>query len=589
MAGNPQIEAQKIAGLLQAGKLRQAFKAARVAMKRWPREAFFANLAGLALVHDGDSKGATTYFRKAMELNPAFPEAAQNLIQALVSLDKTQAAQKILDKLLKQRPRDPELWYQQALCRMREGSADQCEADAGHALTFAPGMVKAWLLRGVIRMELGDFAGALSDYREAEKLEAKNPEVAMRLSQALAALRHDEQALEMIERAVALAPTDAEVLLRQATLLNEAARVDDAKDVLRRLLSLVPHSAEGLYDLARLQSAEENLEMLPQIEKALRKTQDDSARVLLEFAAARAHGQQGDLDAETRHLVAANAADARLRPHDFAAADEHCQRILGHFPEDGPLPKRLTVAPEGAPAPIFVLGMMRSGTTLTEQMISAHPAVFGAGELATAARLLMPQVKGIAGFHPEEVEAFASSYRSAVPEIPHGMRAFVDKMPANYRLIGYLATTLPEARFVHLQRDPRDVALSIWRTHFPAAAMPFTADLQAIAQMANLYRRYMTRWSTLFPERILNVPYAELVRDIEGWSHRIADHCGLDWVPDMATPEKNTAAVRTASVNQVREGVHTRSLGSWRRYEAMLRPFTEALDPALWPDLDRET
>jgi hypothetical protein len=170
--------------------------------------------------------------------------------------------------------------------------------------------------------------------------------------------------------------------------------------------------------------------------------------------------------------------------------------------------------------------------------------------------------------------------------MPESTRAFVDKMPANYRLIGYLATALPEARFVHLLRDPRDVALSIWRTHFPAAAMGFTADLEAIAQMANLYRRYMAHWQALFPERILDVPYAELVQDIEGWSRRLAEHCGLDWVPEMAAPEKNPGAVRTASVNQVRQGVHSRSVGAWRKHAEALAPFVAALDPALWPELD---
>ncbi|MFP4450578.1 MAG: tetratricopeptide repeat-containing sulfotransferase family protein [Rhodosalinus sp.] len=586
MAADPRMEAQKIAGLLQAGKLRPAFKAARTAMKRWPREAFFANLAGLALVHDGDSRQAVGYFRKAMELNPAFPEPAQNLIQALVSLDRVETAQALLDKLLAQRPRDPELWYQQALCHMRAGLSDEAEAAASHALALAPATVKVWLLRGSLRMDRGDFRGALADCREAEKLAPQDGEVALRLSHALGALRRDAEALQAIERAANLAPTDPEVLLRHATLLNEAGRVSEAKAVLGRLLTLVPRHPDGLYELARLQSAEENRTVLPEVEAALRKTRSDRDRVLLEFAAARIHGQSGNRKAEARHIAAANAADARQRPHDFAGAQAQCERILSHFPEGTPLLEVTGGTGSGGPLPIFVLGMMRSGTTLTEQMISAHPAVFGAGELAAAARLTMPQVKGEAGFDAEEAAALARDYRAALPEMPEGTRAFVDKMPANYRLIGYLASALPEARFVHLVRDPRDVALSIWRTHFPAAAMSFTADLEAIAQMANLYRRYMARWQALFPERILDVPYADLVQDIEGWSRRIADHCGLDWVPEMAAPERNPAAVRTASVNQVRQGVHSRSVGAWRQHREALAPFLAALDPALWPELD---
>jgi len=173
----------------------------------------------------------------------------------------------------------------------------------------------------------------------------------------------------------------------------------------------------------------------------------------------------------------------------------------------------------------------------------------------------------------------------ALPDLPETASAFVDKMPANYRYVGFLASAMPQARFVWLQRDPRDVALSMWRAYFPRPAMGYTFDLEAMAQVANMHQQYMAHWQALFPDRILTIGYEDIVADVEAASRKLADFCGIDWVKEMAHPERNTSAVRGASVGQVREGVHRRSVGGWKRLEDQLQPFVDGLDKGLWADM----
>ncbi|WP_428543786.1 sulfotransferase [Profundibacter sp.] len=113
----------------------------------------------------------------------------------------------------------------------------------------------------------------------------------------------------------------------------------------------------------------------------------------------------------------------------------------------------------------------------------------------------------------------------------------------------------------------------------------FPFDLEAMAQIANMHQKYMAHWQALFPDRILTIGYEDIVADVEAASRKLADFCGVGWVKDMAHPERNTSAVRTASVGQVREGVHRRSVGGWERLKDQLQPFSDGLDKGLWPDL----
>lgn len=583
---NPQADANRIAEMLNAGQFRSAAKAARAAMKKYPREAFFANLAGIAQGQTGNHREAVPLFQKAMKLNPGFAEAGHNLVRALLTSGRLREARNVVDSLLKRHADDPELWYLRALVANAAGDGADRDAALDRAGRMTPKDHRIPLLRGTALFEAGHSPEALAALQEARQLAPRDPEVLVQLSRPLGHLNRHEDALEAVEAALSAAPQDMDALHRRAVLLNEAGRRDEARAAWQTAVATSPEDAEALAALAQLQDTETNAAMAPRMEALLKRLPRGApGRVELGFALAHVAGQAGEPEAMARWLAEANAADARARPFDASAARDEFDRITAAFPAEGPLPDPAPAQPD-QPVPVFVVGMMRSGTTLCEQVLSAHPAIYGAGERNHAARLLVPHTLEGRAFDTAAAEAFARAYRAELPEMPAGTTHFTDKMPANYRLLGYLLTAFPEARIVHLRRDPRDVALSIWRSHFPAPALAFTADQAAMAEVTNLYRRYMAHWHAVFPGRILDLPYAELVADIEGWSRRLAEVAGVDWVPEMAAPERNTGVVRTASVNQVREGVHTRSVGGWRRHAEMMAPFLERLDPALWGDLD---
>jgi hypothetical protein len=188
-------------------------------------------------------------------------------------------------------------------------------------------------------------------------------------------------------------------------------------------------------------------------------------------------------------------------------------------------------------------------------------------------------------FGSNELKELADLQQENLPPLPADTRAYVDKMPENYRYIGALKSAFGNARFINLRRDPRDVALSQWHGHFKSGSITYSYDLKAMAHKFNLYAEVMAHWHKIMPGEILDMPYEDLVGDIETSTKKMAGHCGLDWTPSMAQPHKHAGQVRTMSVHQVRQPVHKRSVRKWVKYEEMLAPFVSELDPNLWPEI----
>ncbi|MEQ9695150.1 sulfotransferase [Shimia sp. SDUM112013] len=586
MADHPQQHAQKIMQLMNAGQFPAAAKAAKAAQRKFPREGLFSNMVGMALAQGGNPREAIGFFTKGLKLRPGDPDIQNNLIQALLSAGQSAKADELIDKLLAKRGDSAILWHFKAVAHSQLGQPERVLDYATRAVTADPNMALAYNLRGIAHSDLGNDLKAIADFEKSHALNPNDPDPLSNAGLPLSRLDRTDEAIEVVEKALALRPDHVNSLHRYAVLLAEVGRVDEAIAQYKALLKADPFHGEGFSELIKTQSAEENAALEPALRTALAKTPKKSpAQVFLNLGMGNLLYQKGEIDKAARFLSASNKLAAQSRPYDAGKAEQEFERIKALFPQGSTLPAS---GDTETPRPIFVIGQPRSGTTLTEMILSAHPDVTSCGELPLAGRLTPSIVQGDAPFDPA---GFAAAFRENLPAIPEGAQAFVDKMPANYRYVGFLLHAFPKAPIIHITRDPRDVALSMWRSHFPSAWMNFTFDLKAMAHHANLYKRYMAHWNAVYGDRILTLDYRDIVSDVEAASHSLAAYCGLDWVADMAAPERNTARVRTASVVQVREGVHKKSLGGWRAMQSHLQPFVDALDPALWPEVfvDQET
>lgn len=242
--------------------------------------------------------------------------------------------------------------------------------------------------------------------------------------------------------------------------------------------------------------------------------------------------------------------------------------------------------PASGPAPIFIVGMHRSGTTLLERMLGSHSQVSEGGELYDLpAQLRLAVNSHFAGpLAIEAVEqaarldhaAIGAGYLDRVRWRAAGRPRLVDKLPSNFLNVGFIERALPQAKVIHMQRDPMDTCFSNLKELF-SAACPYSYDAAELSAYYGGYRELMAHWQAVLPGFVLDVRYEELARDPEAQCRRILDFCGLAWEPGCVDPRGNQRAVNTASSAQVREPVHQRGIGAWRRYEAELAPLSAEL------------
>lgn len=537
----------KALGDLNAGKLPQALKKAQLGIKKFPKDADYYAIAGFVLTEMKRYKQSIPHFAEASKIKPDDPQFAENLANALMQSGQIPRALSYAEQKLARFPNSKEL------------------------------------LRIVDEIQLkGQNWRLIIDY-STKKLEADpdNASVLANRARAYEKIGFLEDSTRDIDRAFELSPRDNSIALQKAMNLRQKGEEGGCIKVLRDILRTEPHHPSALYQLSLVSVSQGLDELLSATDQAIAEAEQPDS--VLEFARAQLLSKRDGLAAALPQFSHANAVQHENNPYDPGKEEADFARICDLFPKDQSF---ATTDQTQSPDPIFVIGQPRSGTTLMEMMLSTASSVASCGELTLAADLSRPFVENEKPFDISTARAFAQEFRELMPPIPKGSAAFVDKMPHNYQRVGFLLSAFPNARIVNMMRDPRDVGLSKWIRRFPAPGMRYASDLTAIAHSANLYRKYMAHWDQVFGGRILTVPYEDLVADPETHSRRVAGFCDITWHAQMMHPEENTRQVRTASIDQVRQKISTKSIGGWRKVADQIQPMLDGFDPALWPEYD---
>ncbi len=395
-----------------------------------------------------------------------------------------------------------------------------------------------------------------------------------------------DEALPLFAAFNARQPT-AESLANESVALRSVGRFAEAEKLCRRALKTDPAFVRAYQYLAELRRYPDAEELVPEVRRVLANrglSMADQAH--LHFAAGKVLDDAGRYEEAFYHIQLANACHT-------VTVDPN--RLLGHFHRkieffSAATIERLNGQGNTVEQPIFVVGMPRSGTSLVEQILASHPEVFGAGELPD-----IPSIsRALANYSQPKTEypecltkltvnlaAVAQGYLNRVKTLDDAHPRFVDKLPGNFEHLGLILLMFPNARIIHCRRDPLDTCLSCYFQNF-VSGHDYSFSLVHLGIYYRLYERLMDHWHRVFPGRICEVAYERLVARPEDETRRLVDHAKLAWDDVCLAPHRTQRSVATASSWQVRQPIHSRSVGRWRNYADYLGPLRLALSRESW-------
>jgi tetratricopeptide (TPR) repeat protein len=608
-------------------KVNEAEQALRRALELRPAYPLAMINLGMVLLEKRGQKEAVELFRKALALEPDHPMGTSNLGQVLVEIgehDDLDEAERLCLKAIRLTPDRPHPInnlgnvyramgrFEEALeCYKRamalaptmampinnlgqalQGRARYAEAREHYlsALSLEPNSARIHANVASLHHDQEEYEEALARFRHALAIDPEHVESLCGMGRAYTRLMRTAEAEACFRKALELDPESTAPRMGLASLyaeLGEFARADEEHD---RALAICPKIIEVYYQRATHQNGKVTDADLAMMNSLLdQKYLGDGGRAQLNFALGAVHDKRKDHEAAGRHFQAANASQraARLKrnetyePESFATyirkmIDATCRDLIERFEGEGHASDR----------PIFVVGLPRSGTTLTEQILASHPAVHGAGELELMSKTFqcLPSTLGLAEADSFEalqrlssagLVASGGAYLRELERRNAGSRFVVDKMPDNINLLGWIHLVFPNARVIHCRRDPRDIALSCWQTSF--GAIRWANEWGHIAHRFDNYLRIVDHWKTLTSVRWLDFPYESLIANPEAQARALINYVGLDWDPNCLNFHETKRFVRTASQSQVREPIYKTSVAKWRNYEREMAPFLDEM------------
>lgn len=449
-----------------------------------------------------------------------------------------------------------------------------------------PASARIWYNLAYAYKRTGQYQAALEAYAAALAHGIPRPEEVHLNRAAILSdhLRRDDEAESELRTALQVAPSYPSALLNLGNLHEERGKREEAIDCYRRILALPARDAGSLSleALVRLVQLEPPQALDDPLLSALQRAanapgaMDDRLQANLQLALGRALDALGQTHAAFNAFAAGKrAAHRRFPKYDRASAEAHTRAITDSFNAAFPagVAQALT-----EPRPLFVCGMFRAGSTLLEQVLSAHPDITGAGELELLPRMaameLAPFPRGAASITDPQATRLAGEYhRQLIKRLSgygEGRKYAIDKRPDNYQLIGLMKRLFPDAKIIHTRRHPLDTALSIYMHHLNPEACAYAGDLTAIGHHLGQYHRLMAHWRSLYPQDILDFDYDAFVASPERELRPLLQALDLPWNDACLRFHRLDNTVKTASYWQVRSPLYRHASGRWQRYRQYL-------------------
>jgi len=546
----PQNQIDLIIALSTKGKFQKALDATDLLINNYPDNPLLYNLRGGCYSGLKQLHAAINSYQQAIKIKPNFAKAHYNLGLSLVNI----------------------------------GHLDKAIASYKQAVTIKPSYALAHNNLGIALKKSGQLNLAINSFKQALIIKPDYAEAHSNLANAFARLNQRDLAIKEYERALQIKPDFAEAHNNLGVSFMAIGQFDAASKCYESALKIKPNYAEVHRHLSQLKQYRPGDPQIELVKSLLSdSTINNADRMHLSFTLAKVSDDLGNKSQFLNYLNKGN----HLRKQNLKYTIEKDERLFDQikkiFNEQLlPINNDELIKPSSV-RPIFIIGMPRSGTTLTEQILASHNHVYGAGELSTLGTLIAPIIKNLTAndvnhITQDHLHDIRHQYLNFLLQLNVPEKIITDKMPLNFRFTGFILALFPEAKIIHLRRDARATCWSIYKHYFISNGNGFAYNLNDLAHFYNLYTDLMTFWQQLFPGKIYDLCYEQLTTNQEKETRNLLNHCDLNWEKQCLEFHTTKRAVSTASTRQVKQKMYQGSSEAWRKYEDHLQPLINTLN-----------
>jgi len=574
--------------LIMQGRLAEALETLERAAELEPGSASIRMKKAKVLTGLGQDDDATREFEESFKLTPHREDLVRGL--NLQRMGNVREAEQVFRDVLLRDPTNVDALRLMAGVAMRAKQWGDAEMLLERALELAPDYYQGWMDIGMARQEQDKTDAAIEAYRNVMRLEPHKPNGYTSAGTIYAMIGEHDEAMNLLEKAVEIDPGNFGALSGMGHVLKTVGKQEEAIARYRECVQHNPDHGETWWSLANLKTFRFTDDDIAVMEKrAARESLVEEQRASFFFALGKAYEDKQDYDTAFSYYDKGNANRRERETYDPVQTVDLHDSFIETFSKEF-LAERRGVGCQSN-APILIVGLPRSGSTLIEQILASHPDVEGTHELPDLGRVARSiglhredrkVYPGVTPFLDDaEFAALGEEYlrrteRHRETDLPR----FTDKLPNNFAHVGFLSLILPNVKVINARRHPLDSCLGSFKQMF-ARGQPFTYDQFELAEFYAQYQRLMDHWHAVLPGTVLDVQYEDVVDDLETQVRRILEHCELPWNDACLRFYENERAVKTASSEQVRKPIYSSSKHLWRRYEAHLGPMIEVLEPLL--------
>lgn len=564
------------AALLNLKKFSKAEESFKAAVKITPDDFEGQRCLGLALFNQNKFSEAIRVFNTAIKLNPESVQAHLSLGNSYRGLGNFQLALTALNNALKLDKNSCTVHFYIGEVLKNTPDLEGASRAYRQAIDINSKIPEYHKALGDLLLRQQKYDSAISAFNSAVNLRPMYPAALNNLGNALKRTNNFDSAIKAYIQATEYKPNYAAAFKNLGNTFKDIGRFNEAEKAYQTALDLDPNNGEIYFSLSSIKLFTKNDALILKMKNLVKENSISvSALSDIYFALAKAFDDCCEFKQSFDFLKKGNAAKRKLRPYCRDNDRNLFERIKL-------LQKELTELDQIIPqktskkSPIFIVGMPRSGTSLTEQIISAHSDVCGAGELGFMLKNLLPIARGDMPLNKKALLSTQYDYNSLLKHVSCAESYVTDKMPHNFLLIGFIYKLFPTAKIVHVSRRPEAVCWSNYKLSFSSSQLNYMYDLNDIVWHYQMYEQLMSVWREEFPGQIYDLNYESLVETPSEEIPRLINYLGLNFERNCLLPHQNLGAVRTASSKQVRQKIYKGSSDNWKNYKHLL---TTEFDP----------